>query len=176
MSPNVTSRIGITVVILAAVAATATFSQRVRAEPAKTQVETNQWITEAPSDAERFKRLERYLRGFDQPMWEVGERYQMLYAALGRGNFELAIYHWDKIKITIENGTMKRPARRANAEAMFLKRVWPNVKDAFESGNQTTAWKGFETARASCISCHQAEAVAYINDQPMFTDLVVPSD
>ncbi|MFT5041048.1 MAG: mono/diheme cytochrome c family protein, partial [Hyphomicrobiaceae bacterium] len=44
------------------------------------------------------------------------------------------------------------------------------------SGNQTTAWKGFETARASCISCHQAEAVAHINDQPMFTDLVVPSD
>jgi hypothetical protein len=30
----------------------------------------------APNEATRIEHLERYLRGFDQPMWEVGERYQ----------------------------------------------------------------------------------------------------
>ena len=49
----------------------------------------------------------------------AGERYEKLFAALVRGNFELASYHWAKIKLTIENGTMKRPARRANADAIL---------------------------------------------------------
>lgn len=34
------------------------------------------WLSGAPDQAARDERLERYLRGFDQPMWEVGERYQ----------------------------------------------------------------------------------------------------
>jgi cytochrome c553 len=111
------------------------------------------------------------LRGFDQPMWEVGERYEKLYAALVRGNFELASYHWAKIKLTIENGTMKRPARRASADEFLLIGKWKSVNDALESGDPATAWKGFEAARASCMKCHEAEGVGYMNDQAMFSDL-----
>ena len=37
------------------------------------------WLLEAESDSERFELLQRYLRGFDQPMWEVGERYRLVY-------------------------------------------------------------------------------------------------
>ncbi len=84
------------------------------------KIDSKRWVTEAANDAERFQRIETYLRGFDQPMWEVGERYEKLYAALLRGNSELASYHWAKIKLTIENGTMKRPARRASADAFLL--------------------------------------------------------
>jgi len=141
------------------------------AQAPEEQAASKKWITEAASDPERFQRIEKYLRGFDQPMWEVGERYEKLYAALLRGNFELASYHWAKIKLTIENGTMKRPARRASADAFFLTGTWDSVNEALESGDPATAWRGFETARAACMKCHEAEAVGYMNDQPMFTDL-----
>jgi len=133
---------------------------------------SKEWITRAANDPERFQRIEKYLRGFDQPMWEVGERYEKLYVALVRENFELASYHWAKIKLTIENGTMKRPARRESAERFFLNETWHSVNEALESGNPATAWRGFEAARAACMKCHEAERVGYMNDQPMFTDLV----
>jgi cytochrome c553 len=104
-------------------------------------------------------------------MWEVGERYEKLYAALVGGNLELASYHWAKIKLTIENGTMKRPARKANADAIFLNGTWDAANEAFRSGDRKAAWRGFGRARASCMKCHEAERVGYMNDQPMFTDL-----
>ena len=135
------------------------------------QTASKHWITEAASDSERFQRIETYLRGFDQPMWEVGERYEKLYAALVGENFALASYHWVKIKLTIENGTMKRPARRANADALFLNDNWDSVKSALDSGEPAIAWGGFERARLSCMKCHEAEGVAYMNDQPIFSEL-----
>lgn len=42
------------------------------------------WLSEAESDEKRFQLLQKYLRGFDQPMWEVGERYQSMHTALTR--------------------------------------------------------------------------------------------
>ena len=78
---------------------------------------TNDWLLDAPDDLTRFQLLQRYLRGFDQPMWEVGHRYAGLYDALERENYDLALYHWDKIRTTIRNGYLKRPARRANSDA-----------------------------------------------------------
>ena len=133
---------------------------------------SNRWIVEAASDEERFQRIERYLRGFDQPMWEVGERYEKIHAALLTGNFELASYHWAKIKLTTENGALKRPARAPNSEAFLLSGTWASVDEALRSGDPAKAWKGFAAARISCIGCHVAEGVGYMNDQPMFTDLV----
>jgi mono/diheme cytochrome c family protein len=141
------------------------------AQAPERQTGSKRWITEAVNEGERFQKIETYLRGFDQPMWEVGERYEKLHAALVRGNFELASYHWAKIKLTIENGTMKRPARRASADEFLLIDRWKSVNEALGSGDPATAWKGFEVARASCMKCHEAEGVGYMNDQPMFTDL-----
>jgi hypothetical protein len=132
------------------------------------------WITEAASDPQRFERIEKYLRGFDQPMWEVGERYEKLYAALTLGNFELAVYHWSKIKLTIKNGTMKRPARKASAESFFLNETWNLVNEALSSDDPATAWEGFGRARVPCMKCHETEKVGYMNDQPMFIDLTLP--
>lgn len=147
------------------------FGQGSFAQTPAIQPASKYWVTEATNDTERFQRIEKYLRGFDQPMWEVGERYEKLYGALLVENFELASYHWAKIKLTIENGTMKRPARKASADAIFLGSTWDSVYASLASGDQMTAWKGFKRARSACMRCHDAENVSYMNNQPMFTEL-----
>jgi hypothetical protein len=155
----------------AAIIALMVFSYGSWAKTTEGQASSKKWITGAANEEEQFQRIERYLRGFDQPMWEVGERYEKLHAALVRGNFELASYHWAKIKLTIENGAMKRPARRASADEFFLLGKWQSINDALGSGVPATAWKGFVAARDACMKCHEAEGVGYMNDQPMFADL-----
>ncbi len=157
--------------VAAAMVAFVVFSHGSWAQAPRGQADSKRWIIEAANDAERFQRIEKYLRGFDQPMWEVGERYEKIHASLVRGNFELASYHWAKIKQTIENGTLKRPARSANADVFLLTGIWNSVDEALRSGDRAKAWKGFAAARASGLSCHEAERVGYMNDQPMFTDL-----
>ena len=134
---------------------------------------SNDWLLNAQSDEERFTLLQQQLRGFDQPMWEVGERFQRIHDALERENYQLAVYHWDKIKTTIENALVKRPARRANAEALFLTGPYGDALTRFQSGDPQQAWDGFDIAKAACQSCHVAEGVPFMNDQPVF-DLVRP--
>lgn len=128
----------------------------------------NDWLLMAKDDDERMRLIQTQLRGFDQPMWEVGERFERMHAALSRNNPQLAAYHWEKIRTSIENGTAKRPARRANAEALFLTPVWPDVDAALKSGDANRAWAGFTRAKDACHSCHAAEKVAFMNDQPLF--------
>lgn len=128
----------------------------------------NDWLLSADSDAARFERLQQQLRGFDQPMWEVGERYLSLHAALERENYDLALYHWDKIGTTIENGIAKRPGRAANARNLFLEGPFHEVRAGLEQRAPDAAWQAFSLARSTCMSCHQAEAVGYMNNQPLF--------
>ena len=84
---------------------------------------SNAWLRDADSDADRFRKLEIYLRGFDQPMLEVGQRYLALYEAIKDRNWGLADYHWDKVKLAINGGLIKRPGRTANAERSEERRV-----------------------------------------------------
>ncbi|MCX7900317.1 MAG: hypothetical protein N2444_09595, partial [Methylocystis sp.] len=44
----------------------------------------NDWLLRAESDEARFRLLQKQMRGFDQPMWEVGERFERLHDALKR--------------------------------------------------------------------------------------------
>jgi len=141
--------------------------------PANEKRTSNDWLTGAPNDTVRFERLQRYLRGFDQPMWEVGERYRSLHDALTRNNFDLASYHWDKIRTAIANGYLKRPARQANADALFLNRIWETVQEALTSKDPDKGWRGFEQAKTACQACHIAESVSFMNDQALF-DLAAP--
>lgn len=136
---------------------------------------SNAWLLDAPNDTERFRLLQQYLRGFDQPMWEVGERYQKLYDALKLENYDMALYQWDKIKVTIQSGYLKRPARKANADAFLLDQNWAVVDAAFKSRNKAKAWDGFELARNSCMSCHEAEKVGFMNNQPLFHNTMPPA-
>jgi hypothetical protein len=132
------------------------------------QVNVNDWLLNAPNDTERFKKLQTFLRGFDQPMWEVGERYQRVYDALSEGNYELAEYHWEKIKSAITTGYMKRPKRQPNADAMFVKNVYDPILAAIKSKDSKKAWDGFDLGRNACMACHVAEQVGFMNEQPLF--------
>jgi hypothetical protein len=133
------------------------------------------WLLNAPDDDARFKLLQRYLRGFDQPMWEVGERFQSIYDALGDQNYELAAYHWEKIKVTIVNGYLKRPKRQINAETLFVNGAYEAVLEGLRSKDQAKAWDAFALAHNTCQSCHEAERVAFINDQPLFRRTAAPA-
>lgn len=131
------------------------------------------WLQSAASDAERFALIERQFRGFDNAMWEVGERYRSLHEALMRENYDLAVYHWDKIKTALDNGTERRPGRKASAETLFLPH-WQDVRDGLGAAVPESAWRAFEDATSACKSCHDAEKVSYMNNQSVF-ELMRPS-
>ncbi len=130
------------------------------------------WLTDADEDT-RAERLSSYLGGFSAAMWEVGNRWERMAQAIRDDNFELAHYHWDKIGSAIRGGYMKRPARQANADALFLDGIWKRYLDTLESGDGETIRKEFGQARDACMACHAAEDVPFMNDQPMFTELKV---
>jgi hypothetical protein len=132
------------------------------------------WLLDADSDTERFKRLQAYIRGYGQPMAEIGHRYLAVYQALDDRNYDLAAYHWDKIAIAMRNGTMVSPARKANSDAMFLDTVFKPVSDALKSNEAAKAWAGFAEGRQACLNCHDAEQVGYFNNQPMFYKTATP--
>jgi len=159
------------IALAGAVFGAALAEQRLPAAPGK---EPDDWLLNAPDHEARFKLLQRYLRGFDQPMWEVGERFESIYDALADENYDLAVYHWEKIKVTIVNGTMKRPKRQANADALFVNGAYAPVLDAFKSKDAKRAWEGFALARKTCQSCHEAEKVGFINNQPLFRKTAAP--
>lgn len=132
------------------------------------------WLGSQPNHDERFLQLEAYLGGFSSAMWEVGERYRHLHQALVDGNLALAEYHFDKIGSAIRNGYRKRPARRGNADAIFLEVVAEPAAQAFAGDDQAAAWEAFESVRAACLACHIAEDVAFMNEQPLLEDLRAP--
>lgn len=128
----------------------------------------NDWLLSAPDEEERFRRIQTQLRGFDQTMWEVGERFRRIYEALGRDNTEMALYHWEKIGVTVRNGIARRPARSANSEAMFLGANFESIRAGFQARTPEVAWGAFDRARLACQACHVAEKVEFINRQPLF--------
>lgn len=132
------------------------------------QADSRGWLLDPKTTDARFERLQNYLGGFSSAMQETGQRYDSIHDALIRDNPELARYHWSKIRQTIEQGIIKRPARAANAKAILLDNTWAQVDAAFASGNPATAWQGYEQAKTACMACHVAEKVAFMNQQPVF--------
>jgi hypothetical protein len=141
-------------------------------QPAQKAPPSNNWLQDADSDSDRFKKLEIYLRGFDQPMLEVGERYQRTYDAIKDRNWELADYQWDKIKLAINTGLMKRPKRTQNAEGIFLDGIWKQMDETIKSRNHGEMEKQFVVVREVCMACHTAEKVPFMNNRSLFRDLV----
>jgi len=104
----------------------------------------------------------------------VDYRYQNTYPALRDENFDLAIYNWNKIKIAIENGYLRRPARQGNAELIFLGSVYGKVLNPFENRDIKKAWLGFSAGRSACMACYKAEKIPWMNNQSLFRDTVTP--
>jgi len=139
--------------------------------PAQESRPSDQWLEDADGDADRFRKLEIYLRGFSTAMQDVGQRYGHLHQAITDENLPLAKYHWDKIRDAINVGLMKRPGRTSNAEAIFLDVAWPAMAEVLDSSDIVAVRAGFEKARKACVACHVAEGVHFLNDQPLFRDL-----
>lgn len=136
--------------------------------PPQKKPPSNRWLDDADTDADRFRKLEIYLRGFDQPMHEVGQRYLSLYEAIKDKNWGLAGYHWDKIKVTINGGLMKRPKRTRNAESIFLDVAWPAMDKAIKSKDEARIREQFGAVRETCMECHEKEKVSFMNESPIF--------
>lgn len=151
--------------VLAVAALLALGPPAARAQPAP---EPNNWLLNAPDDTTRFRLLQGQASGFHVSMQIVGQRYQALYDAVADGNFDLAAYQWEKIRETIVAGYQRRPRRQANADKEFVQKVYDPVLAAFRSRDPSRARAAFGEARAACMACHEAERVAFMNDQPLF--------
>ncbi len=123
---------------------------------------SSNWLTETNSTQEQFAKVERQLRGFDLAMVEVGYRFNSLYFAIKDKNYPLANYQWDKIKKSIENGIIRRPARKANSQSMFLDTQYKSMKEALEKKDERLITKEYKKTKHVCNACHVAERVPFI--------------
>jgi hypothetical protein len=119
------------------------------------------WLGRLAPDAQ-IDALDRQLRGFDMAMAEVGYRYTEMYVGAMAGNWDYALYTAEKIGVAIENGLERRPKRRLNAEAIFLKGVYPALLEALKQKSPALFQERFTTLRAACNACHAAENVSFI--------------
>lgn len=129
---------------------------------------SDNWLLEAPDDAERFKRIQQMFGGFSAAMMVVAERYNRTYDALADENYDLAVYHWKKIREAIELGFLRRPGREANSVTLFLNGPWQPAMDALTAKDRSRAREAFQAGRSACMMCHAAEKVPFMNDQPIF--------
>jgi hypothetical protein len=119
------------------------------------------WLGRLAPEAQ-IDALERQLRGFDMAMAEVGYRYAEMYFGAMEGNWDYALYTGEKIAVAIENGLARRPKRRSNAEAIFLKGVYPAMLEALKQKSPTLFKERFDALRAACNACHTAENMPFI--------------
>ena len=138
------------------------------AEGQKGKPASQQWLRDADTDTERFRRLEILLAGTEMAMWEITFRYQNMYDALLIENYDYARFNWDKIKQRSTSALMKRPNRTQNMEAFLLDATWQVVDDGLKTKDPIKARDAFQTARTVCMACHEAEKMSFFNGHPVF--------
>ena len=135
----------------------------------QTKPPSNNWLLDANDDTERFRRLQIVASGTDIPMWEVSHRYEEIWVAVQKSNWEMGVYHLEKLRDRMNTAGMKRPARTQNMEGMFLNSgVYQAMHDALTSKDPERMRKEFTTMRAVCMGCHNAENVGFLNDSAVF--------
>ena len=110
-------------------------------------------------DNEKFKVIEKQFRGFDKTMVEVGYRYNELYWAGEDQNWELALYHLEKIDQAINLGLERRPKRKESAQIIFP--VLEELVQITKSKDRIRFREGFKVLQQTCRNCHQAEGVSF---------------
>lgn len=128
------------------------------------------WLLDARDDTERFRRIQIYAGGTYEQMWQIGYRYQQVYHAIIDKNWELGVHHWGKLRDVFNVALMKRPNRTPNAEAMFLDTAWKQLDEALKAKDPEKAQQAFLAERATCMACHVAEKMPFLNDTPIFRD------
>ena len=145
------------------------FPQADKALAAQTKPASSNWLLDANDDAERWRRLQVVASGTDIPMWEIANRYEEIYVAVQKANWEMGVYHLEKLRDRMNVAGMKRPARTQNIEGMFLTAgVYQAMHDALSSKDPQRMQKEFLTMRAVCMGCHAAENVGFLNDSSVF--------
>ena len=119
------------------------------------------WLISLKADA-RMPAIQRQLRGFETTMAEVAYRYGELYFAGIEGNWEYAGHMAMTLQQALRLGLEREPARRANADNLFLKGPLPQVVDAIRKKDAALFRERFDVLRAACTSCHAAEQHAFI--------------
>lgn len=123
---------------------------------------SSNWLIDLNATPTQMEAIQKQFRGFDTAMMEVGYRYEATKKAIKQGNYPLASYHWEKIKTAIDNGTIRRPARKSSAEAFFLEGIYPQFRDALRTNNTTKIHALFEQVKPSCNGCHTDQKIGFI--------------
>ena len=117
------------------------------------------WLTGDAQD--KFDTVARHLRGFDAAMVETGYRFTELHWAGHDENWPYADYQIEKLRLAVENGIERRPARAASAEEFFRMGLAP-MEEAVAAEDREQFLEQFEALRAQCMFCHLAEEVPFI--------------
>lgn len=135
----------------------------------QTKPPSSNWLLDANDDTERFRRLQVVLSGTDIPMWEISHRYEELFVAIQKNNWQMGVYHWEKVRDRMNTAALKRPVRTQNIEALFLDSgVWQAMHDALTSKDPQKMRSQFQVVRQTCMACHMAENVGFLNDGSVF--------
>ncbi|MCC5915415.1 MAG: hypothetical protein JJU46_13660 [Balneolaceae bacterium] len=113
---------------------------------------------------EKLETITNHLRGFDMAMVETGYRHVELYWAGQDENWGYADYQVEKLKLAIERGLERRPARAESAQ-QYLEQALPEMEDAVNERDKELFNQTFEAFTRSCNACHHAEQVPHFNVQ-----------
>lgn len=119
------------------------------------------WLVGLKADA-RMPAIQRQLRGLETTMAEVAYRYTELYFGAQEGNWQYAGHMAMTMGHALRLGLEREPARRANAENLFLKGALPGVVEAIRKQDLALFKERFEAMRAACTACHAAEQHPFI--------------
>ncbi len=119
------------------------------------------WLVRLSPDA-RVAAIERQLRGFETTMAEVSYRYTEMYFGAVDGNWQYAEHMAGRMADAFTAGLERRPQFRKNADALFLKTVYPQLLDAIKAKDLAVFKQRIETLRAACSACHAAEMHPFI--------------
>lgn len=122
----------------------------------------SQWLMDMDVVDDRFRAIEKQFRGFDTAMMEVGYRYEAIKKALFLHNYELASYHLQKVQVAIENGYIRRPARKEASQNYFLNTTFKELQKALETKDDTLVTHSFDNLKNSCNACHINQNVGFI--------------
>ena len=138
----------------------------------QTKPPSRNWLRDANDDTERFRRVEIWAGSVDGEMQMVAHRVEELQIALQKQNWDMGIYHWEKVRAGLRVAAMKRPTRTQNLEAMFLEGgIWHSMYDALQAKDVERSRAELQKVVQTCMACHIAEKVGFLNDSSVFKRL-----
>jgi mono/diheme cytochrome c family protein len=130
---------------------------------------SDSWLLDADSDTERFRRIEVALRGLDIQMVEIGARFTVMHDAIERGNLPLAQLEAQKTIESARIAMLKRPGFGSDEGLKYMGAAqWTALMGALQAGDAAKSRAAFLDVRQSCLSCHAARGMSYLNGSALF--------